>query len=161
MRSEFRQQPRASDGDIEPLSGYGDFSSLEYAEVPWDEVPELVYQCLTDQGWDVTLVSNGVEFDAVPDECNLLLRRALDACVFGLQLPAYQAPDRERIRLIYDRLVDLGACLREEGYPVDQPPAIEEYVRTFPIGWHPYLSPSLTDLSQTESDRLNEVCPQT
>ncbi len=74
--------------------------------------------------------------------------------------PVAPPPSEEEIAQIYEELLEVADCLRNEGYDIAPAPSLEAFVDTYETGpWHPYLSLP-DDLSASEWDRLERVCAQ-
>ncbi len=145
----------------DPISGYGDFSSIPYRDIDQTEVAALLHQCVRDQGFPVTLLGDGgIGFDQVPREQNVAASDALDRCLAGLALPAPSLPTGEDIQRIYSALLDTATCLEKEGYEVEAAPTFEVFNDSYVTGpWHPYLSLP-EDIGPSEWQRINSACPQ-
>ncbi|NIA24441.1 MAG: hypothetical protein GWP04_02610 [Gammaproteobacteria bacterium] len=87
-------------------------------------------------------------------------REARETCA-GLSLqPDSQRPTDLQLRDLYDRYLEKRNCLEADGYAIEAPPSVDEFVETyFTDPWLPYNSIPKT-LDQREWDRLNRVCPQ-
>jgi hypothetical protein len=150
-------------GVLEPITGYGDFSGADYWDVNPVEVIELATRCVNDQGFAVTVVppGDGISFDGVAPDQNALAAATLEACLEGLHLPNPTPPSREVAQRLYDKKLEVKACLEEQGYAIDTPPSFETYFETWgTVNWDPFESiVGLVD--QEEWTRLGMVCPRT
>jgi len=156
--------PAEPDNDpsrIEPITGYGDFSAVEYWEVDWFEMTELVVRCANENGVPLKVLppGDGWSLEDVGIDQQMSAEATIDACVAGLKLPTEEPPTEEQIRRQYDSLIDVKRCLEREGYAIIEPPSFETFLEDWAVGpWHPYLS--LPQLAADERHRLNELCPQ-
>jgi hypothetical protein len=112
------------------ITGYGDFSGIDYLEVDWFYVNHLEVQCMQDHGFPVELIppGDGIDFTPVPLDQNLLAQRYFDACRAGLKLPPERdsTPDelREKYRIWVEEVIP---CLEDLGYTAPELPS-EDYV---------------------------------
>jgi hypothetical protein len=112
------------------ITGYGDFSGVDYADVDRFLVMRLTVQCMQDHGFPVTLIppGDGIDFAAVPLDQNLLAQRYLDACRAGLNLPPGRNYTPEELRELYRIWVEeVIPCLEDLGYTAPELPT-EDYV---------------------------------
>ncbi len=80
---------------VEPIRGYGDYSSYSYASVPWALVTAAEIACMRDQGWPVEPFGDtdtGISWQAIPVEQNQAAQVDFVRCVAGLNLPEYGTP---------------------------------------------------------------------
>lgn len=160
-RQRQRETESAQD-DVEPITGYGDFSDFEYFHVDWYEVTRLEIQCLRDQGFEVEAIppGDGINFSNVPPEQHEAAERTLGACQAGLNLPEYVEPTDEQLKEHYNHLLELKECIEAEGYETTTPPSLEAYIRTGGL-WSPYdLAANDDTIGMQEWYALNEACPQ-
>lgn len=128
---------------IPPITGYGDFSGLEYFEVDSYLTVALVVQCMHDHGFPVNLIppGDGYGFGSIPPEQNQLAQVYDEACWAGLNLPSYQDLDPVQRGEIYEYYLTLRDCLIAEGYDVAEPPSQEYFVENYNTDpWSPYES---------------------
>lgn len=128
---------------IPPITGYGDFSGLEYFEVDSYLTVALVVQCMHDHGFPVNLIppGDGYGFGSIPPQQNKLAQVYGEACWAGLNLPSYQDPDPGQREEIYEYFLALRDCLIGEGYDVAEPPSQEYFVENYNTDpWSPYAS---------------------
>jgi len=160
--SDSSTRDREPDDSLEPISGYGDFSNVEYAEVDWKRVVELQVECANDQGIPVTVMppGDGISYDQVPRAQHQMASAILRACLDGLNLPPYEELSDQQLADLYDRLIETMHCLEEEGYSIEPPPSVDSFVEEYygEEAWHPYSS--VTHVDMEEWNRLNQVCPQ-
>ncbi|HZD21987.1 MAG TPA: hypothetical protein VE569_01065 [Acidimicrobiia bacterium] len=148
--------------DVEPITGYGDFSDFEYFYVDWYEVTRLEIQCLRDQGFAVEAIppGDGIDFSYVPDVDHPAAERTLWACQAGLNLPDYVEPTNEQLAEHYNYLLEVRQCVEAEGYETTEPPLLETYIDTGGL-WSPYdLVANDDTIGIQEWYALNEACPQ-
>lgn len=148
--------------EVPPITGYGDFSGVDWYELDVYAVAEAEAACLRDHGYPVTILppGNGISFAGIPQKQQAEAAAVLQACDAGLNLPAYHPPDRATLERLYRKTLETADCLRREGYDVGDAPSMETWVESWPTGpWSPYdsIPPSVSD---DEWDRLNVACPQ-
>lgn len=146
---------------VEPITGYGDFSSSSYWGLDSIEVTALQVECANDHGVPARLLppGDGYSLDEVDPRQLATARAILDACLAGLNLPSPQAPSEEQLAELYGDLLEVKECLEAEGYTVEPPPSLGLFIESYKTGpWHPYNS--LPNLDQAEWERLNDRCPQ-
>lgn len=119
---------------LAPITGYGDFSELDYNQVDWFLVTELMHQCIVDQGFPVRLIppGDGLDFTPVPADQNRMASLTADACREGLNLPPERdaTPDelRDRYRYWVDELIP---CLEALGYTAPEPPSEDYFAENY------------------------------
>jgi hypothetical protein len=148
--------------DLEPITGYGDFSNVEYWYVDWYEVTRLEIQCLHDHGFPVEVIppGDGISFSNVPSEQMEAADRTFEACQAGLNLPEYAEPTHEQLEQHYYYLLELKECVEAEGYATTDPPSLETFIETGGL-WSPYdLVANDLQMGIQEWYALNEACPQ-
>jgi hypothetical protein len=160
-------QDRAEDDDhpypeVVPITGYGDFSDVDYFLIDWVEVNQLVVQCANDQGFPVEVIppGDGISFQSVPRQQNQAAAAAVEACEAGLNLPPPEPMSEEMIGAFFLLLLDVERCLEEEfGYDIPDAPSLDTFVESWATGpWHPYLY--LDPFSPSRLAEVEEVCPQ-
>lgn len=162
QRAAERQHAIEDAQDVEPITGYGDFSDFEYFYVNWYEVTRLEMQCLRDQGFAVEAIppGDGIDFSNVPPEESEAAERTLWACQAGLNLPDPAEPTDEQLAQHYDYLLGVKECVESEGYETTAPPSLETYIETGGL-WSPYdLVANDDTIGVREWYALNEACPQ-
>lgn len=125
---------------------------------------DVVYRCLTDKGWDVTIDWQGgieVDSESVPVEQYDIFDADSDAC-WAVIDDRVKSMQPEEISEIYDDELTTRECLIDEGYSIDDPPSEQQYIDTFHgRRWSAYGNNiPLDTLSDEEWRALNEKCPQ-
>jgi hypothetical protein len=145
----------------DPIVGYGDFSDQEYASIDWTEVVRLQVQCANDNGFPVQILpsGDGYNFAGIPLEQHREASEIMDACLHGLDLPDPVLYTDEQLIELYGYLLEVKACLENEGYTVSEPPSVTAFVDNYGGAWHPHESIPLGALSAGEWIRLQEACP--
>lgn len=141
-----------------PITGYGDYSAVEYWDIDWVEVTAMTAECMADQGFPVTITSDGtgMSFGAIPDDQNRDAQIAHVACRAGLNLPDPVPPTEEQIVAHYEALLEVKRCLEDRGYVIEEPPSLSEWITIYDLDpWHPYES-----LDDEVASRVHTVCPQ-
>ena len=113
-----------------PITGYGDFTGVDYVEVDWFYVNHLEVQCMQDHGFPVELIppGDGIDFTPVPLDQNLLAQRYFDACRAGLNLPPGRNATPEELREKYRIWAEVVIpCLEDLGYTAPELPS-EDYI---------------------------------
>ena len=147
---------------VEPITGYGDFTGIEYKDVDWKLVAGLVVDCLTDQGYPVTLLPDaGLEVGSLPAGEMPIFQSTKSACEAGLNLPDYVPLDQTEIDDLYAWLVEVADCLEREFAIIQESlPSIEAYRdQFFTNPWHPYGA--IPDAQMGAIETIEEACPQT
>lgn len=162
--AEARTESSAISGETEPITGYGNFSNVEYWDVDWFEVVTLEAKCLVDHGFPVTTVppGDGISFDSVAaDQIDLALD-VFYACQEGLNLPVPVPADQEQIEERYSFLLELRDCVENQGYPTTNPPSLDVFVDSWnDRPWSPYDLVAANDqMGIEEWNALNIACPQ-
>jgi hypothetical protein len=140
------------------ITGYGDFSGFDYAEIDWFYVSHLQVQCMQDHGFPVELIppGDGIDFAPVPLDQNLLAQRYFDACEAGLKLPPGRNYTPDELRELYRIWVEeVIPCLEDLGYTAPELPS-EDYVAE-----NYYIDP-YTPYDKVPAFKLNEAyaaCP--
>lgn len=78
--------------DLEPITGYGDFSDEAYADIDWIEVTALEVQCANDNGADLQIIppGDGISgFNNKGGHLSQVFEAILDACRAGLTIPPH------------------------------------------------------------------------
>jgi hypothetical protein len=125
----------------------------------------LVYQCLTDKGWNVNLTWDGgieVSSKTVPDAQIALYDADSKECWSKIDDRILNMQPNEIAKIYRDELTTRD-CLIENGFDVGTPPSEQQYIDTFQgARWSAYGdSGALT--SQTPDDQwrdINKACPQ-
>ena len=113
-----------------PITGYGDFTGVNYSDVDPFYVTKLTAQCMQDHGFPVELIppGDGIDFAPVPLDQNLLAQRYFDACLAGLKLPPGRNATPDELREKYRNWVEVVIpCLEGLGYTAPELPS-EDYV---------------------------------
>lgn len=151
----------ATSSTLAPISGFGDFSSVRYAEVDWEAVTSALVACMNTQGWVLELDGpTAIRMPDIPSEQAERMEADFDACTVGPRIPPPELPNEAEIGRIYDDLLLTKACLETLGYSIEEPPTRETFTDQYATGpWHPYLSlpPSL---SPGELKAVEAKCPQ-
>lgn len=125
----------------------------------------VVYQCLVDKGWDVTISwDGGIEANSndIPDAQSDTYDQASTECwaVVEDRVAAYTP---ERIAEVYAMELATRECLIEQGLSVDEPPSEQAYIDTFHgERWMAYMASDI-DTVATDESRYKEIataCPQ-
>jgi hypothetical protein len=150
---------------LPPITGYGDYSDVDFYDLDVFEVTEAEVACLHDHGFPVTIIppGDGISFQGISPEQNGEAAATLEACMAGLNLPPYHPPSREVMERQYQQVLELAECLRQEGYDIPQAPSEETWIESWSTGtWSPYNDLALPtgQAGQDEWDRLNVACPQ-
>lgn len=147
----------------DPIVGYGDFSDQEYASIDWTEVVRLQVQCGNDNGVPAQILppGDGYNFAGIPLEHHREASEIMDACLRGLDLPDWVRYTDEQLIELYGYLLEVKACLENEGYTVSEPPSATAFVDNYYHGgaWLPHESIPLEAVSADEWIRLQEACP--
>jgi hypothetical protein len=131
----------------EPITGYGDFSSVAFDDIDTHEVNSLIVECVIDQGFAVTLLPpneiTGLEtiglFD-VPERDWAAADLAHARCRSGLNLPPKPPRSLDEIQTEYDSLIEMQLCLANLGFSVDPAPPFEQWTTDPPeTRWDPIL----------------------
>lgn len=112
------------------ITGYGDFSGLDYMQLDRFLTTSLIVECMQDHGIPVTLIppGDGIDYMPVPLDQNQQAQRYEDACRAGLNLPAERLYTPEELRENYNYWVEeLIPCLKDLGYTAPELPS-EDYV---------------------------------
>jgi len=137
--------------------------SLEQAKREGEAWFRRYAQCLIDGNWPVTsnAAGDGFTVGSIPVEQREAFWEADADCQRQAgPRPVAPPPSEEEIAQIYEQLLEVADCLRKEGYDIAPAPSLEAFVDSYETGpWHPYLSLP-DDLSASEWDRLERVCPQ-
>lgn len=161
-RVERRRQVAEDLQNVEPITGYGDFSDTEYFDVNWYEVTRLQIQCMRDQGFEVEAIppGDGIDFSNVSPIQHRVAQKTSWACLTGLNLPEPTEPTDEQLAEHYDYLVEVKECLEAEGYETSDPPSLDTYIETGGR-WSPYSLVAQDDtIGIEEWNALNVACPQ-
>ncbi len=78
--------------DLDPVTGYGDFSDQAYADIDWVEVTALEVECANDNGAPLQVGSGGIGISGLNNAGGHLqevFEAILDACREGLNLPEF------------------------------------------------------------------------
>lgn len=78
---------------IPPITGYGDYSAQDYADIDWFEVTGAIAQCARDQGLPVEILPPGDGiggFGSSGIHLSEVTSAVVAACQEGLNIPAYQ-----------------------------------------------------------------------
>lgn len=148
--------------ELEPITGYGDFSSVEYWQIDWYRVVNLEIQCLNDQGFAVEVIppGDGISFSGVSSEQLEAANRAFWACQAGLNLPEYTEPTHDELEEHYYYLLELSECVEAEGYATTDAPSLDVFIESGGA-WSPYdLVANDLQMGITEWYALNVACPQ-
>ena len=126
------------------------------------ERQEAKLACLRRYGFDGEIAPDlGILTDVPPDqqerffEVSASCREEVGA-QFGLR---FGTPTPEELTTSFRELLYVRACMIDEGYPVDPPPSLEQYVESQGAIWHPYTAFIEAGAGPTELQRLQEVCP--
>ncbi len=125
------------DADVTPITGYGDFSDVDYFLIDWVEVTQRVVQCANDQGFPVEVIppGDGISFQSVPRQQNQAAAAAVEACEAGLNLPPPEPMSEEMIGAFFLLLLDVEQCLEEEfGYDIPDAPSLDTFVESWATG---------------------------
>lgn len=161
-RVERRRQEAEDLQNVEPITGYGDFSNTEYVDVDWYEVTRLQIQCMRDQGFEVEPIppGDGIDFSNVPPTQHQEAQKTSWACLTGLNLPEPTEPADDQLAEHYDYLLEAKECLEAEGYETGDPPSLDTYIETGGQ-WSPYNLVAQDDtIGIEEWNALNVACPQ-
>ena len=150
--------------ELDPITGYGDFSDVPYLDIDWNEVVALEVQCIQDQGYPATVLppGNGIGLsqEVPPDQVDMFTA-VLYARRAGLQLPPSEPPSDEWLAEYYQKQLDTKACLEAEGYSISDPPSLDMFIDVYRSGQPPWTAyQSLRQISRVEWQRLETVCPQ-
>jgi hypothetical protein len=154
------EPPEVTATTFSPASflGYGDFSGMTYHEVDWHEIYTRAVRCTQNHGYPVRLTyDGGVNYQDVPSDTNAEAVRVFETCIQKMHAPGWSWPTEEEVRYKYAYALALIPCIRNEGYEVDDPPPIEEYIATWRTGpWTPR-----THLPSTGSEAVSiyRKCP--
>jgi hypothetical protein len=125
----------------------------------------LVYECLTDRGWKVTLTwDGGIEAGSatVPDAQLENFNSDSDEC-WGMVDNRILNMQPEEISQTYAAELETRECLIERGFKVGTPPSEQQYIDTFQSArWSAYADSNGLN-AQTSADEwreINEACPQ-
>jgi len=124
-----------------------------------------LYECITEKGWDVTLLwDGGVEAssETIPQEQLDLYRADMAECMAELDQRILAMTEVE-IRAAYLAELVTRECLVGLGYDVQEPPSEQTYIDDFfGVRWTAYgeSNVSVQALSDSEWRTLNESCPQ-
>lgn len=135
----LRTGPPMDEPEIEPITGYGDYSDVDFLLLDATEVTADIARCMNDQGLAVRASGNSLSFERVPQE---QLDRAEDvasACEAGLQLPQPRELTRDEFELRYERQLAVAECLDTIGLPTSEPPSLDTWISDYATGpWHAY-----------------------
>ncbi len=116
--------------------------------------------CLENEGFAAAVRGNAIQV-RVPEEQEAAFEDARANCSAEVDA-RFPEPEPPTPEVEYRFNLELAECLRAEGYEISQAPSFETWRDS--IGnarvWHPYNDVAPLNLSQTEWDRLNMVCPQ-
>lgn len=101
--------------------------------------------CLGEHGFSVTVigpaeseVAVGEQDEAFQDAIMECDRRAVNEGVVA-QSPLTGFPGPETLALWYRAYVEVAyECLRDNGFPTNPPPSVDEWVENYPDVWHPH-----------------------
>jgi|GEM_PF-878594 len=128
-----------------------------------EELYQAQQTCLTDAGYTFTLLGDGgFEFpEGTPDA-----PAALSRCTRDIVGESYdRQPTADQLRQLYERQLDVRACLVHEGYEIE-PPVTEDTYVDGGGDWSPYdeigaqLASHGEDGVAAEQARLRSTCPE-
>ena len=150
---------------------------VAYAEPGWmaevraqeEEYGRAGAACIRAQGLEpsaddeFSITYKGVPDNPAPPEIDAAHDAALETCSEQIPPPAYTAnsPEAE-----YDRILDLRACLIDQGYEIPEAPSLDVWTEDFrtSMPWDPYFvfdpvpDPPLFSVPPEEITRLQAVC---
>jgi hypothetical protein len=130
--------------------------------VEQSDQPTAIADCLTEQGYDVVVNSQGSISSTGGGEA---FQVAYYACEAKYPLhPDYLRPLSDaQLEHLYDYFLNtLKPCLEAEGYGVPPAPSLQRFVETYNDGggWIVYGEVAGANLPPGEWGRLNALCPQ-
>jgi len=152
------------------LTGCGGPSVDEQVVVPpaalsLSPAADVVYECLTAKGWEVTISwEGGIESssEAIP-QAQLDRYEDDEAACWSIIDERVQSMSSDAIAEVYEAELATRDCLREQGLDVSEPPSQQQYVDTFHgERWMAYAA---SDIDSVASDpaawrRIAQACPQ-
>ena len=121
--------------------------------------------CMKDQGWDVRVdvEQNGIISDTLPASQQASFSRGRESCEKQVGRAPNDVPMTPKLASdMYDHLLQMKDCLKDEGFQSSEPPSRSTFVEDYMSGrppWSPFLDvpPDLTD---EEWHALLRKCPQ-
>lgn len=126
---------------------------------------DAAYQCLLDQGWDVTIDWDGgiaADSSSIPEAQVSIYEQAVIDCYTPID-DAILAMSEAEIAEVYLDELKTRECLISEGYNVGAPPSEQTYVDTFQTApWSAWADAQISQdgLSDQEWQQLNSKCTQ-
>lgn len=123
--------------------------------------------CIGEHGFSVTVIEPGHTetsvrpeqrdaHDAAVRECD---RRSVAEGIVAHGISGMAAPDT--LRLWYRAYVEVAyECLRENGYPTNPPPSVDEWVENYPNVWHPHEVIWAGETGRVDTARPAAYCSQ-
>lgn len=128
-----------STGEIQPITGFGDFSGLEPNEIDDVEIMKGLVACLRDQGFPAFFDDReGMEMEGqLTVEESVRLAGVQEGCLAGLNLPAERPLDSEELRERYEFFRKAATCLEDVGWTIEEAPSLEVWIEQWPDAWQP------------------------
>lgn len=161
VRIEGTEPQTTVDTNPGPITGYGNWSDVDYYSVDWRLAFKQVADCLQDQGFPVEFDEDtgGLMFGQVPPEQNVAAQRTEERCVLGLELPEFRWPDAGELRVIFEYQLALVECLQTMGVDTTDPPTFDLWAETYQSG--PWMAYEAAGQAQMDLRELEQRCPQT
>lgn len=121
-------------GGLTPITGYGDYSEIDWHDLDFYEVVALIHRCANDHGFPVRLIppGDGLDYQQIPPELNEAASETVDRCAAGLNLPEphRRSPD-ELIALHQFWAEETIPCIEALGHTVPELPSVEYFVEHY------------------------------
>ncbi len=123
---------------------------------------DLLYLCLRDHGWDVTIDWDGgvlADSRTIPIEQKPLYEEDADECM--AEIDAMQVLDDDEKERLHDAEVRTRECLLDHGHEIPPAPTLQTYVETYnTMLWAAWSYVDLRNMDEDTYRQLNESCPQ-
>jgi hypothetical protein len=133
-----------------------------------EEYAAALQRCITDQGWNKTVTPEGGVAEPFTDGELERFMTDLSECRVDMGYPAEPSAtmSSELLELVYERNIDVVACLEDQGFEMGKPPTLETYIESSLNGvtdqgdWSPYMDPALGALTESDYEALSQACPE-
>ncbi len=142
-----------------PADEVRDYDSFASEDARQQAINQWLLDCYEEAGFPSSLTPDGGIYTDVPPDQNDIFDSASTACLEEaiVRFPGPPAPrTREEWAVRWQRQVDTAACLAAEGYE-GEVPSLDTYIDRNGE-WFAYQA--VPEVSRTEWERINRVCPQ-